>query len=317
MERILVTGCSGFIGFNLCKTILEDKKYEIVGIDNLNNYYDPSLKISRLEILKEYETFSFKKVDIENEKKVYQLFKEFRPQKVVNLAAQAGVRYSIEKPKKFIESNIKGFLNILECCRKFKIEGLIYASSSSVYGGNRKTPFSITDRVDNPISIYAATKISNELMSHVYNHLYGLSTTGLRFFTVYGPWGRPDMAIFNFTKKIIAGEPIHIYNKGNMQRDFTYIDDIVNGIILSLEKNYNCETFNLGNGNPVNLLDMIDLLDDLLEVKSIREFKKMQMGDVEETHADIAHSTKLLGYQPKVSLKEGLTKFIRWYSDYY
>ena len=236
-KKILVTGAAGFIGYHLCKSLLEDD-YEVLGIDNINDYYDPNLKLARLEQLKPYKNFKFEKVDISDRESLTQSFQSFNPNKVVNLAAQAGVRYSIENPYAYMNSNLVGFLNIIELCRHNNVEGLIYASSSSVYGGNKKTPFSVEDRVDNPISLYAASKKSNELIANSYSHLYGLHTTGLRYFTVYGPWGRPDMAMLIFTRKILAGEPIPVFNNGNMKRDFTYIDDIICGTRAAIDKNY-------------------------------------------------------------------------------
>ena len=243
-ETILVTGCAGFIGMHLCKNLLEDD-YVVMGIDNLNDYYDPNLKKARLTQLKKYKNFEFKKADICDLSSMDTIFDNFKPEKVVNLAAQAGVRYSLENPQAYIQTNVMGFMNVLELCKKYKVRGLIYASSSSVYGGNKKLPFSENDSVDKPISIYAASKKSNELMAHSYSHLYGLKTTGLRFFTVYGPWGRPDMALYIFSEKIAKGEAIQVYNHGNMMRDFTYVEDIIQGTRASIEKNYHCEVFNL------------------------------------------------------------------------
>ena len=235
MEKILVTGSSGFIGMHVCRSLLDDG-YVVKGVDNMNDYYDLSLKEARLNVLNNYDNFTFNKIDISNLKDVERIFSQFRPEKVVNLAAQAGVRYSIKNPHAYIQTNIVGFTNIIEACRQYKVQGLIYASSSSVYGGNKKTPFSVEDRVDKPISIYAASKKSNELIAYTYSHLYNLNTTGLRFFTVYGPWGRPDMALFKFVKAALEGEPIDVFNKGNMIRDFTYIDDIITGIIKVIDK---------------------------------------------------------------------------------
>ena len=246
MSKILVTGAAGFIGFHLSKSLLEDG-FEVLGIDNLNDYYDPKLKHARLDIIKKYPNFKFEKVDIADRESLTKAFVDFAPNKVVNLAAQAGVRYSLTNPYAYLDSNLIGFLNILELCRHNDVEGLIYASSSSVYGSNKKIPFSVDDRVDNPISLYAATKKANELIAHSYSHLYGLNTTGLRFFTVYGPWGRPDMAMYIFADRISRGAPIQVFNNGKMKRDFTFIDDIVSGIRASIDKNYQCEIFNLGN----------------------------------------------------------------------
>ena len=314
-EKILVTGCAGFIGMHLCKTLL-DEGYQITGIDNINNYYDQNLKKDRLEVLKKYKNFFFEKIDIVDYKSLDTLFKNFRPDKVVNLAAQAGVRYSLENPFAYIESNILGFLNVLECCRHNNVKGLIYASSSSVYGGNKKIPFSELDSVDSPISIYAASKKSNELMAYTYNHLFDLNVTGLRFFTVYGPWGRPDMALYIFTKKIMNGESIHVFNNGNMQRDFTYIDDIIEGIKYSIEKNYNCEVFNLGNNKVEDLMGMISLIETSLNRKAKIIYKEIQPGDVPKTFANIDNARKLLNYDPKVSIASGIPKFINWYKNY-
>jgi len=258
--KILVTGAAGFIGFHLSKSLLDDG-YEVLGIDNINDYYDPNLKLARLEQLKPYKNFKFEKNDIADRDSITQSFQSFKPQKVINLAAQAGVRYSIENPYAYMNSNLVGFLNIIELCRHHDVEGLIYASSSSVYGGNKKIPFSVEDRVDNPISFYAVSKKSNELIANSYSHLYGLHTTGLRYFTVYGPWGRPDMAMLIFTRKILAGEPIPVFNNGNMKRDFTYIADIIAGTRAAINKNFKCEVFNLGNNKSEQLMDVVSLIE--------------------------------------------------------
>ena len=315
MEKILVTGSSGFIGMHLCKSLLEDG-YQVVGIDNMNDYYDPALKEARLKELYLYDNFKFVKADISDYPSVETAFKDFEPEKVVNLAAQAGVRYSLENPQAYIQSNVVGFMNILECCRHHQVKGLIYASSSSVYGGNEKIPFSIDDSVDRPISIYAASKISNELMAHTYSHLYGLHTTGLRFFTVYGPWGRPDMAMYIFTEKISNDLPIPVFNYGKMQRDFTYIDDIIDGVKASIDKNFFCEIFNLGNNRCENLMDMIALIEQSLGKKVEMNLMDIQPGDVKKTFADIEYSRDKLGYEPTTSITEGIPAFIRWYRDY-
>ena len=300
---------------HLCKSLLDDG-YKVLGIDNMNNYYDPLLKKNRLKTLKSYDNFYFVKEDISNAKELSYLFKEYKPKKVVHLAAQAGVRYSLKNPQAYIQSNVVGFMNILEACRFQKVSGLIYASSSSVYGKNEKIPFSIEDRVDNPISIYGASKIANELMAYSYSYLYGLNTTGLRFFTVYGPWGRPDMAMYIFAEKIKCGEKIPVFNHGNMKRDFTYIDDIINGIRASIQKNYLCEIFNLGNNQSENLMDMIKHLEQSLGKKAKINYMDIQPGDVKKTYADINYSKKKLNYKPRTSIREGIPKFIEWYQHY-
>jgi UDP-glucuronate 4-epimerase len=315
IDRIIVTGSAGFIGMHLCKSLLKDG-FQVHGIDNLNDYYDPTLKQARLDQLTPYENFTFTKSDISDLDSLTQTFKSFKPHKVVNLAAQAGVRYSLENPHAYIESNIVGFMNILECCRYNDVKGLIYASSSSVYGGNEKIPFSVDDPVDKPISIYAATKKSNELMAHTYSHLYGLHTTGLRFFTVYGPWGRPDMAMYIFADKISKGEPIPVFNHGKMQRDFTYIDDIISGTRSAIDKNYKCEVLNLGNNNCEDLMEMIAIIENCLGEKANYDFQGMQPGDVQKTFADIRKSTELLGYIPTTSIKDGIPIFINWFQEY-
>jgi len=314
--KILVTGAAGFIGFHLCKSLLDDD-FTVLGIDNLNDYYDPNLKLARLEQLKIYNNFKFEKIDIADRDSLTQSFQLFNPERVVNLAAQAGVRYSIENPYAYMESNLIGFLNIIELCRHNNVEGLIYASSSSVYGGNEKIPFSVEDRVDNPISLYAASKISNELIANAYSHLYSLNTTGLRFFTVYGPWGRPDMALFIFTKNILEGIPIPVFNHGKMKRDFTYIDDIISGTRAAIDSNYKCALFNLGNHKSEHLMDMISLIEKELGKKADIQFMGMQPGDVEKTYADIEHSTNKLGYKPTTSINEGIPQFINWFKSYH
>ncbi len=330
----MVTGTTGFIGFHLCKSLLEDE-YEVLGIDNINDYYDVNLKYARLKELgistssittnsspikhipsSIYKNYSFFKLDIADRDSITQLFQSFNPNMVVNLAAQAGVRYSIENPYAYMNSNLVGFLNIIELCRHNNVEGFIYASSSSVYGGNKKIPFSVDDRVDNPISFYGASKKSNELIANAYSHLYGLNTTGLRYFTVYGPWGRPDMAMFIFTKKILAGEPIPVFNNGKMKRDFTYIDDIISGTRAAIDKNYKCEVFNLGNHKSEQLMDVVSLIEQNLGKKAEIEFLPMQLGDVPESFADIDYSYEKLSFQPIVSINEGVPKFIEWYKSY-
>jgi len=314
--RVLITGAAGFIGFHLSKSLVDDG-YEVLGIDNLNDNYDPNLKLARLEQLKPYKNFKFEKIDIANRESITQSFQSFKPNKVVNLAAQAGVRYSIENPYAYMNSNLVGFINIIELCRHNNVEGFIYASSSSVYGGNSKIPFSVNDRADNPISLYAATKKSNELIANSYSHLYGLHTTGLRYFTVYGPWGRPDMAMFIFTRKILAGEPIPVFNNGNMKRDFTYIDDIISGTRSAIDKNYKCKIFNLGNHKSEHLMDMIALLEKELGKKANIDFQPMQPGDVQESFADIKLSEKKLSFKTTTSINKGIPKFIYWFLKYY
>ena len=314
--KILVTGAAGFIGFHLCKSLLDDG-YEVLGIDNINDYYDPNLKLTRLEQLKPYKNFTFEKVDIADRESITQSFKSFNPRKVVNLAAQAGVRYSIENPYAYMDSNLVGFLNIIELCRHNEVEGLIYASSSSVYGGNEKIPFSVEDRVDVPLALYGVTKRANELIAYSYSNLYGLHTTGLRYFTVYGPWGRPDMAMFIFTKKILAGEPIPVFNNGNMKRDFTYIDDIISGTRSAIDKNYHCEVFNLGNHKSEELMYMISVIEDNLDKKAKIKFLPMQPGDVVESFADIDKSIEMLNYKPTTNIDVGIKNFIYWYKEYY
>jgi UDP-glucuronate 4-epimerase len=314
--KILVTGAAGFVGFHLSRSLLNDG-YEVLGIDNINNYYDPKLKLARLEELKPYKNFKFEKIDIANRDILTQAFQSFNPQKVVNLAAQAGVRYSIENPYAYMDSNLVGFLNIIELCRLSKIEGFVYASSSSVYGGNEKIPFSTEDRVDNPISLYGATKRANELIANSYSHLYGLHTTGLRYFTVYGPWGRPDMAMFIFTKKILAGESIPVFNNGNMKRDFTYISDIISGTRAAIDKNYKCEVFNLGNHKSERLMDVVSLIEQNLGKKAEIKFLPMQPGDVPESFAEINKSIKMLDFHPKTNVNDGINLFISWYLGKY
>ncbi len=316
VDKILVTGAAGFIGFHLTQSLLYDG-YEVLGIDNLNDYYDPKLKHDRLEQLKPFKNFTFQKIDISDKKSLTQSFQSFMPNKVVNLAAQAGVRYSLENPYIYMDSNLVGFLNILELCRHNDVEGLIYASSSSVYGGNEKIPFAVEDRVDNPISLYAASKRSNELMAYSYSHLYGLNTTGLRYFTVYGPWGRPDMAMFIFTRKISNGEPIPVFNNGNMKRDFTYIDDIIAGTRSAIEKNYSCDVFNLGNHKSEELMDVVQLIEEKLSKKAEIKFLPMQPGDIPESFADIEKSTEMLGYKPTTNVDVGIGKFVDWYIEYH
>ena len=315
MQKILITGAAGFIGYHLSRSLLEDGII-VFGVDNLNNFYDTDLKEQRLKRLNSFKNFTFKKIDLIDEKKINNAFLNFNPSIVIHLAAQAGVRYSIENPRAYLDSNLIGFHNVIEQCRRCKINKLIYASSSSIYGLNEKIPFSVNDKTDYPVSLYGATKKSNELVAHAYSHLYGLKTIGLRFFTVYGPWGRPDMAYFSFTKKIIEGRKIEVFNHGNMQRDFTYIDDIVDGIRNTIEKDFNFEIFNLGNSKSEDLMTMIRIIEKELNIKANIVFKDMQAGDVFKTYADIKKSSKMLEFKPKVSLQIGLKRTIDWYKSF-
>ena len=332
--KVLVTGAAGFIGSTLSKRLLE-RGDDVIGIDNLNDYYDVGLKKARLALISSHKNFTNVEINIEDHKSILEVFKKYKPNRVVNLAAQAGVRYSLENPHAYIESNIVGFINILECCRKFKIEHLVFASSSSVYGANTNYPFSIHDNVDHPVSLYAATKKSNELMAHTYSHLFKLPTTGLRFFTVYGPWGRPDMALFMFTKAILQGKPIDVFNHGDHKRDFTYIDDIVEGVIRTLDHIATPNTdwsgnnpdpgtssapwriYNIGNNNPSNLLRYIEVLEDCLGKKAIKNMLPLQLGDVPYTYANTDDLMKDTGYKPDTKLEDGIAKFVEWYKDYY
>ncbi len=323
MKRVLITGAAGFIGYHAAAALCA-QSYEVLGIDNINDYYDPSLKKARLAQLQPFGNFEFRKVDLCDREKINLIFSDWKPEIVINLAAQAGVRYSIDHPHAYVDSNLVGFVNILEACRHNDVKHLIYASSSSVYGLNDKVPFSEGDNVDYPISLYAATKKSNELMAHVYTHLYGLSVTGLRFFTVYGPWGRPDMAYYKFTKAIYEGQPIEIYNHGDMMRDFTYVDDIVEAMARLVDKvpdrggdNAPYRLYNIGNHQPEKLMDMIAILEELTGLKAQKTFKPMQPGDVYSTYADIEALDGAIGFKPSTSLKEGLTKFVEWYKGYY
>jgi len=325
--RILVTGAAGFIGFHLSKRLLGDG-HEVIGYDNLSDYYDVTLKEARLEELKKHSKFNFIKADLEDKEKVDLVFSENKPEYVIHLAAQAGVRYSLENPRAYIDSNIVGFLNILEACRQNAdiIKHLIFASSSSVYGGNTKFPFSTDDKVDNPVSLYAATKKSNELMAHVYSHLFKIPSTGLRFFTVYGPWGRPDMAAFLFADEITKNKPIKVFNHGKMMRDFTYIDDIVEGIVKLIEKapgtiarseDINFKVYNIGNNNPVELEYFIELLENELGKKAIKEYLPIQPGDVPKTYADIVDLERDIGFKPETTIEQGIKEFVKWYKDFY
>lgn len=322
-KTYLVTGGAGFIGFHLSKSLLEQGA-KVIGFDNLNDYYDVQLKNDRLDILKEYDHYIFVKGDLGNKEDVFRLFREYAPQIVVNLGAQAGVRYSIDNPDAYMYSNMMGFFHILEGCRSFPVDHLVYASSSSVYGGNEKVPFSTEDRVDEPVSLYAATKKSNELMAHAYSKLYHIPVTGLRFFTVYGPYGRPDMAYYKFTQKILAGEPIQIYNNGDMYRDFTYIDDIVRGIENILcnspganTKGVRYKLYNIGNNKPEKLMDYIETLERCLGKTAVKEFLPMQPGDVYQTYADVTDLVRDYDFKPDTTIEEGLSRFVRWYREYY
>lgn len=314
--KLLLTGAAGFIGFHLAKKLLENN-YEVFGIDNLNDYYNPRLKKERLKILESYDSFKFEKIDISDKDEISNAFKKFEPTKVVNLAAQPGVRYSLVNPYAYMNSNLVGFLNILELCRHNDVEGLIYASSSSVYGDSKEKPFSTNDSADKPISLYGATKRANELMAHSYSHLYKLNTTGLRFFTVYGPWYRPDMAMYIFAKKIASQEPIDVYNNGKMKRDFTFIDDIIMGTLSAIEKNFPCEIFNLGNSKTENLMDVIMHIENFLDIKAQINFKPIQPGDVLETFANIDRTKLKLGFQPKTNIDTGVKHFTDWFRSYY
>jgi UDP-glucuronate 4-epimerase len=331
---IFVTGAAGFIGFHVAKRLLE-RGDDVVGIDNLNDYYDPALKHARLDILRTFERFELVRADIADRGAIEELFARHKPQRIVHLAAQAGVRYSLTNPHAYTESNITGFLNILEGCRHHGVEHLAYASSSSVYGANTKQPFSEHDNVDHPVSLYAATKKANELMAHTYAHLFGVASTGLRFFTVYGPWGRPDMALFRFTRGILAGEPIPVFNEGRMIRDFTYIDDIVEGVVRVLDQRAEPDpawsgddpdparsyapyrVFNIGNNKPVLLLDYITALEEALGKKAQLDLLPMQPGDVVSTRADVTELEKAVGFHPAITIGEGIARFVTWYKDYF
>lgn len=315
-QTTLVTGAAGFIGFHLCKKLLENGN-RVIGLDNLNPYYDVSLKKARLEHLKSHKEFFFNKADIEDLPKLKKIFRDQPIDRICNLAAQAGVRYSLIDPFSYQKSNLEGFLNLLEMAREHRVSNFVYASSSSVYGKNDTYPFSTEDRVDTPVSLYGATKKANELMAHAYSHLFDIPCTGLRFFTVYGPWGRPDMALFIFTEAILKNKPIKVYNHGRMKRDFTYIDDIVDGTMAALDRPFPYEVFNLGNSNVIGLLDFIRVIEEGLGKKAKKEMLPMQPGDVPETSADIQKSRDMLGFSPKTSIKEGVGKFLTWYREYY
>jgi UDP-glucuronate 4-epimerase len=332
--KVLVTGAAGFIGFHTSRALLS-RGDEVVGLDNLNDYYDVRLKEARLSELGHNRRFRFIRADISDLSSMQRLFRTNRFGSVINLAAQAGVRYSLVNPQAYVQSNVVGFMNVLECARYGSIEHLVYASSSSVYGANTAMPFSVRHNVDHPLSLYAATKKANELMAHSYSHLYGIPTTGLRFFTVYGPWGRPDMALFLFTKAILAGEPIQVFNHGAMRRDFTYVDDIVEGITRILDRPAQANPewsgqnpdiassrapyrlYNIGNNRPVDLLDVISILEDALGRKAKREFKDLQPGDVPETYADVEALQRDVAFTPSTSIEDGIARFTRWYRSFY
>lgn len=332
--RVLVTGSAGFIGSALSARLLA-RGDEVIGVDNLNDYYDVSLKQARLARLLDHTGFHEERIDIEDQEAMSVVFKKYQPQRVVNLAAQAGVRYSLINPHAYISSNIMGFMNVLEGCRHHGVEHLVYASSSSVYGSNTKMPFSVADNVDHPVSLYAASKKANELMAHTYSHLYQLPTAGLRFFTVYGPWGRPDMALFIFTRKILAGEPIDVFNFGHHRRDFTYVDDIVEGVIRTLDKvaepnsAWNGDApdsatsvspyrlYNIGSNNPIELLRYIEVLEDCLGKKAEKNLLPLQPGDVPDTYANVDALVQDVGYKPSTPIEQGIANFVEWYREYY
>jgi UDP-glucuronate 4-epimerase len=332
--KVLITGTAGFIGNNLALRLLE-RGDEVIGIDNLNDYYDVNLKLARLERIQSNPGFTDVRASIEDRDAMQETFAKYKPDRVVNLAAQAGVRYSLENPHSYIDTNVVGFVNILEGCRHNNIKHLVYASSSSVYGANTKMPFSVHDNVDHPVSLYAATKKSNELMAHSYSHLYNIPTTGLRFFTVYGPWGRPDMALFLFTRNILAGKPIDVFNYGKHRRDFTYIDDIVEGVIRTLDKipgpnpdwsgdNPDSATskapyrlYNIGNNNIVDLLHYIEVLEDCLGKKAEKNMLPLQLGDVPDTYANVEDLVRDVDYQPSMTVEVGIRNFVEWYREFY
>lgn len=331
--KVLITGAAGFIGSHLAKKLIS-QGHEIIGVDNINDYYDPKLKEDRLKSIGT-DNFTFYKVTLEDADKLEDVFKEQHPDVVVNLAAQAGVRYSLENPRAYIDSNIVGFVNILECCRHYDVKHLIYASSSSVYGANTSKPFSTSDNIDHPLSLYAATKKSNELMAHTYSHLYNLPTTGLRFFTVYGPWGRPDMALFKFTKAIVNDETIDVYNHGNMMRDFTYVDDIVEAISRLVKKPAQpnpdwsgshpdpsssyapYKIYNIGNNSPVRLMEFVEAIENKLNKTAKKNYMDLQPGDVPETYANVDDLFRDIDFKPETTIQDGVNKFIDWYLDYY
>lgn len=331
--KILITGVAGFIGSTLAKKLMK-YNHKIIGIDNLNDYYSVALKESRLGLL-QGDKFTFYKADLENNQVINDIFKHENPEVVINLAAQAGVRYSLENPQAYIDSNIVGFMNILEACRYNRVQNLIYASSSSVYGANTTLPFSVHDNIDHPLSLYAATKKANELMAHTYSSLYNIPTTGLRFFTVYGPWGRPDMALFMFTKNILEGKPINVFNNGEMMRDFTYVDDIVEAISRLINKpalpnpEWTGESpdpgtsyapykiYNIGNNSPVRLMDFIEAIEEKTGKEAIKNYMPLQAGDVPATYANVEDLFRDIDFQPQTNIKDGVGKFVDWYVDYY
>lgn len=332
--KVLVTGAAGFIGSTLSHRLLA-RGDEVIGYDNVNDYYDVNLKYARLDRLKAHDNFTFVKASLEDRDTMDEVFRKHQPQRVVNLAAQAGVRYSIENPRAYVDSNIQGFMNILEGCRHNQVEHLVYASTSSVYGANTRMPFSVSDTVDHPVSFYAATKKANELMAHTYSHLYRLPTTGLRFFTVYGPWGRPDMALFLFTKSILEGKPIKVFNYGHHKRDFTYVDDIVEGVVRTLDKvatpnpEWNGDhpdagtssapyrLYNIGSNSPVELLRYIEVLEECLGKKAEKEMLPLQMGDVPDTYANVDALIKDVDYKPSTPIEVGVKRFVEWYREFY
>jgi len=333
-NQILVTGAAGFIGFHLCQRLL-DKNCQVIGLDNLNDYYDVSLKKDRLARIHNHENFTFYQTDLSDAEALEKIFNSHDIHTAVNLAAQAGVRYSLTNPNAYVQSNLVGFVNLLECARKKHIQHMVFASSSSVYGANTRMPFSVHDNVDHPISLYAATKKSNELIAHAYCHIYKLPCTGLRFFTVYGPWGRPDMALFLFTNAIYSGTPIKVFNHGKMQRDFTYIDDIVEGVVRIIDKIPQPDDkwsgdkpdpgssyvpyriYNIGNNSPIELMNFIEILETFIGKKAEKNFMEMQAGDVPATYANIDDLFEAVGFQPKTDIKTGIERFVAWYQDYY
>jgi len=333
-NNVLITGAAGFIGYHLSKRLLEDD-FSVTGIDNLNSYYDVGLKKARLEKLEPFKNFSFLKKDISDKEAMEKIFGITEFDVVVNLAAQAGVRYSLTNPHAYVDANIVGFVNVLECCRHNTVKHLVFASSSSVYGANTKMPFSVHHNIDHPVSLYAASKKANELMAHTYSHLYGLACTGLRFFTVYGPWGRPDMALFLFTKAILEGKPINVFNHGNMLRDFTYIDDIIEGVVRVMERlpepnpNWSSDhpdpgtsyvrykIYNIGNNQPVNLMEFISTIEKVLGKSAKKDFLDLQPGDVVATYADVDDLTHDVGFKPGTPIETGISRFVEWFKAYY